>query len=68
MQDAQTLNSYDSTTRWLHWGSALFIVMLFGLGLGIDWVPRGEPKIMVRSVHIALGALLALLLVYRVLW
>jgi cytochrome b561 len=60
--------AYDPATRWLHWGSAAFFLLLFGLGLAIDWVPRGEPKIMVRSVHIVLGLLLTLLLVYRMVW
>ena len=68
MQGGETLKTYDTVTRWLHWGSAVLLVILFVLGLGIDWVPRGEPKIMVRSVHIALGTLLTLALVYRVVW
>jgi cytochrome b561 len=68
VQDTDSIDAYDAMTRKLHWVSAFLFLFLFFLGLGIDWVPRGEPRVMVRSVHITLGALLTLLLVYRLFW
>ena len=63
-----TASSYDGKTRLLHWLSALFIVTLWLTGEFLDWVPRGTPRISVRSTHIAFGLLLGALLVMRVLW
>ncbi len=68
MQSAESLHVYDRPTRWLHWGSAVLLVGIFLLGWGAHWVPRGEPRMMVRSVHITLGVVLTLLLLLRIEW
>ncbi len=60
--------SYDSKTRFLHWISALLILTLWFAGEFLDWVPRGTPRISVRSSHIVAGVVLGVLLVIRVLW
>jgi cytochrome b561 len=59
---------YDSTTIWLHWLSAGLVLVLWLLGKNIDWFARGDPRIVARSAHIALGTVLALLLVWRIVW
>lgn len=59
---------YDATTIAFHWLTALLVV---GQWLGaqvIDWFPRGPLRVDARSLHITVGALLAALLVTRVMW
>ena len=60
--------TYDSRTVFLHWLSAALVLLLWTLGQSIDWFPRGAPRVTVRSLHITLGVLLALVLVVRVAW
>lgn len=44
------------------------MVALWSLGQTIDWFPKGTPRTSARSLHIVLGALLALVIVYRIVW
>lgn len=60
--------TYDSRTRALHWASALLVLGLWLAGEFLDAVPRGTPRITVRSLHIGCGLLLGGLLVWRVWW
>lgn len=59
---------YDGVSIGLHWLTAALVVVLWTLGQTIDFFPKGAPKIDARSTHIVLGALLALVLLVRVLW
>jgi cytochrome b561 len=59
---------YDRRTIALHWLTAALVVGLWLLGQGIDWFPKGTPRSLARSTHIALGALLALVLARRIWW
>ena len=59
---------YDGRTIALHWATALLVALLWCLGQSIDWFPKGMPRIGARSTHILLGALLALVLAYRIWW
>lgn len=59
---------YDGTTIWLHWTTAVLVLILWLLGENIDWFSRGDPRVFARSTHIALGVLLSLLLLWRILW
>ena len=59
---------YDNRTIGLHWAGASLVVLLWCIGQTIDWFPRGTPRISARSTHIVIGALLALLLVFRIGW
>jgi cytochrome b561 len=59
---------YDRRTIALHWFTALLVVALWTLGQTIDWFPKGAPRMSARSAHIVLGALLALVICYRVAW
>lgn len=60
--------TYDSRTIFFHWVSAAVIVGLWALGQVIDFFPKGTPRITVRSLHITLGAILAILLISRIAW
>lgn len=59
---------YDGVSIALHWLTAALVVILWTLGQTIDFFPKGAPKIDARSMHIALGAALGLVLLARVLW
>ena len=63
-----TTPRYDSNTIRLHWATAILVVLLLGIGQIIDFFPRGEPRVMVRSVHILLGVALAVVFVMRIIW
>ncbi|MGH8202890.1 MAG: cytochrome b/b6 domain-containing protein, partial [Steroidobacteraceae bacterium] len=54
--------TYDRLSIVLHWLTAGLVVVLWTLGQTIDFFPKGAPKIDARSVHITLGATLALVL------
>jgi len=64
----QTPLSYDRRSIALHWLSALLIAGLWLAGQSIDWFPRGTPRVMARSLHIGLGVVLGLLLLWRIYW
>jgi cytochrome b561 len=59
---------YDSTSMRLHWITALLVIALWCLGETIDWFPRGEPRIAARSLHIVFGALLTMIVCWRIWW
>jgi cytochrome b561 len=64
----ETAPSYDGRTLWFHW---LTVLLVLGQWLGahtIDWFPKGWPRTDVRSLHITLGTLLAILIVLRLGW
>lgn len=59
---------YDGVSILLHWLTAALVATLWTLGQTIDFFPKGAPKIDARSVHITLGATLAVVLIARILW
>jgi len=60
---------YDIVSIWLHWLTAGLIVALWLGAQIIDMFGRGNTAEMyMRSLHITLGAAMALVLVFRVLW
>jgi cytochrome b561 len=63
-----TIQRYDATTIRLHWLTAGLAIALWCLGQSIDWFPRGTGRVLARSVHISLGALLGVVLLYRIWW
>lgn len=60
--------NYDSRSIRLHWVTAALVAVLWCLGQTIDWFPKGDIRIAARSAHILLGAVLALILAYRIWW
>jgi cytochrome b561 len=59
---------YDRTTIVLHWITAVAVVLLWASGQTVDWLPSGAPRIVYRSLHILVGACLALVVVRRIAW
>jgi cytochrome b561 len=65
---AQPPASYDHDTIVLHWLTAALVVLGWLLAQFIDDFATGTPRTLARSVHIALGIVLALVLVVRLSW
>ena len=63
-----TPTSYDSKTIFYHWISVLLILTLWILGQNIDNFAKGDPRVIVRSIHITLGVLLSVVYVLRIKW
>lgn len=59
---------YDRRSIALHWLTAALVVTLWALGQSVDLFPKGAPRVIARSTHISLGAVLALVLVWRITW
>lgn len=59
---------YDNFSILLHWATAALIILLWVIAQIIDDFARGTPRMMVRSVHIALGVTLAVVIVTRLAW
>ena len=59
---------YDPTSVSLHWITAALVLALWLMGQTIDWFSVGAPRIDARSAHITLGALLAVVLLVRIVW
>ena len=59
---------YDPVTIGLHWLTAAVVLLLWTVGQLIDFFPRGLPRTGARSAHIVAGALLALIVVARLVW
>lgn len=59
---------YDTTTITLHWLTAVLTLTLWMIGQTADWIPRGPVRIDYWSIHVVLGFVLAILLVWRILW
>ncbi len=59
---------YDTTTIVFHWIVALLVVEQWLGAQVIDWFSRGAPRVDARSVHIVTGAILGILLIWRIFW
>lgn len=64
----QTPLRYDNKSIWLHWITAVLVVLLWCVGQTIDWFPRGTPRVTMRSLHIVFGVVLGCVLFYRIWW
>jgi cytochrome b561 len=67
LADTQGLR-HDPTTIVLHWISAVLVAVLWTIGQTVDVFPNGPLRIDYRSVHIALGGTLGLVLLARLGW
>jgi cytochrome b561 len=63
-----TSSHYDARSISLHWLTAALVIGLWALGQCIDFFPKGDARVIARSVHIAFGAALGLVLLYRIWW
>ena len=60
--------SDDRHTIALHWLTAVLVIGLRMLGQTIDWFPKGSPRALARSTHLALGVGLAFVPMRRIWW
>lgn len=59
---------YGTRTIVLHWLTAALVLALWIVGKNINDFARGDPRMLVRSLHMLLGACLGLVLVVRIHW
>ncbi len=63
-----TEKEYGGVARGLHWVVAALIIVLFGVGIWMHELPRGEFKGAVYGMHKAFGMLVVLLVAARLAW
>lgn len=68
MSAKDTSSNYGSVSRFNHWIGALLVLALLGIGLYFEDLPRGDARRFWRSLHVSVGALAALFLLWRVWW
>jgi cytochrome b561 len=66
MNDAP--DSYGAVSRFNHWFSAALVILLLGIGLYFEDMPRGDEHTYWLRLHVALGALGVAFLAFRVIW
>jgi cytochrome b561 len=59
---------HDAVTIVLHWVTAALVVALWTIGQTVDVFPNGPVRIDYRSIHIVLGAILAVVVLARLAW
>jgi cytochrome b561 len=62
-----TRSTYDRPSIWLHWATALLVVVQFAMAQTWDWFARPTRHAM-ESIHVSLGILLAAVIVARLAW
>ncbi len=60
--------TYGRYSRFAHWGGALLVLLLLGLGLVFEEMPRGPDRGAVKQLHVALGTLCVVPLLMRIGW
>ncbi len=60
--------SYSKLSRWNHWLTAVIVLTMLAIGLYFHEMPRGEEKLFWKNLHISIGTLGFLLVMFRVLW
>jgi cytochrome b561 len=63
-----TPGTYGAVSRLNHWIGALFVLLLLGIGLYFGDMPRGPEKTFWRALHVAIGTVAILFLLFRVGW
>ena len=68
----QAYRAWDASTRWFHWINALTVIGLIATGLIIlndDTLGlSGSGKILLKSIHVSIGYLMGINLVWRFVW
>ena len=67
-EQSRTVTVYDKTTIVLHWLTAASVAVLWIIGQTADWIPDGPANTAVWSIHVVLGFVLAVILVWRIGW
>ena len=62
-----TRSTDDRTSIWLHWATALLVVVQFAMAEVWDWFAKPTRHAM-ESIHVSLGILLAAVIVTRLVW
>jgi cytochrome b561 len=68
MTTRDTPTTYGAISRFNHWTGALFVLVLLGIGLYFDDMPRGPEKNWWLALHIAIGTVAMPFLLFRVFW
>ena len=68
MSIRDTATAYGMVSRLNHWIGALLVLTLLGIGLYFGDMPRGDEKRFWRTLHIAIGTVAILFLLFRVVW
>ena len=63
-----TKDSYGLVARLLHWLMAILIIGLIIVGLIMTELPKGDLKSQIYQIHKAIGAIVLILLVFRLFW
>lgn len=59
--------NYDRVAIWLHWATAVLVVLQFALGQTWGWFPRPTRHLMIVT-HMSFGIILTAVVLARVLW
>ena len=59
---------YDPVAKSLHWLMAALIIGLWGVGLGMEELPKGDLRSQIIGLHKALGVVVLALVVVRLAW
>ena len=59
---------HDALTRSFHWATASLVVLLYGLYLAWERVPKGDVKHLLIVAHLSFGAVLTIVLAGRLVW
>jgi cytochrome b561 len=65
---AANLTRYDATTIMLHWFVAVSVIVLWVIGQTADFLPHGALNAGYWSIHVALGFVLVVALIWRIVW
>lgn len=68
MQYKSTRTKFGLTAVLLHWGSAFAIFMMFALGFAATNINAPSWNITILQGHVALGILVLLLTIFRIVW
>ncbi|MES2128644.1 MAG: cytochrome b [Pseudomonadota bacterium] len=63
-----SMTHYGTISRLNHWIAALFVLLLLGIGLYFGDLPRGDEKKFWKNLHVAIGTVALLFLLFRVCW
>lgn len=59
---------YDALTQCLHWLTAMLVLVIYAIGFGREFLPKGEFKAALLMSHMSLGLACLMLVCVRVFW